>query len=138
MDDASDRYLDHLRVERFLSPRTIEAYARDIRGLRESLAAEGINRPTDVAAVHVSRWLRSLADRGLAPSSQARALSAIRRFFAYCVREGGVPSNPALEIRGPRLRRRLPVVLSRADMRRLVKHRTAKPRGANGIAPPSS
>lgn len=120
MDLTCDLFLAHLQVERHLSPRTLEAYGRDLAGLREVLAAEGVGEPGAVRPVHVSRWLSAQAQRGLSPSSQARALSAVRRYFAYLVREGRLDRNPALEVRGPRVRRPLPVVPTREQLERLL------------------
>lgn len=135
MDRAIDRYLNHLKVERNLAPRTLEAYARDLRGLADQLAAGGITKPGDAAMVHIARWLRSLAERGLKPSSQARALSAARQLFVFLVREGIVPADPTHDIAGPRARRPLPDVLSRAEAQRLVEAPDTKtPRGARDRA----
>ena len=120
MEQATDRYLDHLRVERNLSPRTLEAYAGDLRSLREHLARQGIRKAEDVGSAHVARWLMSLAEAGHKASSQGRALSAARQLFLFLVREGGLKADPTAEISGPRRRRPLPVVLSRAEMTRLV------------------
>jgi integrase/recombinase XerD len=120
MLQAIDRYLDHLRVERNLSPRTIEAYARDLGGLAASLEAEHAARPPAVTAAHVAHWLRGLSQRGLSAASQSRALSAARRLFAFLVREGVLERSPAADIQGPKCRRPLPVVVSRAEMGRLV------------------
>lgn len=130
MESACDRYLDHLRVERNLSPRTVEAYGRDLTGLRESLAAAGIERPRDVTAVHLTRWLASLSERGLKPTSQARALSAARQLFVYLVKCGELDHDPTARLDGPRRRRKLPVVISRAEAVRLVEVPEPKtPRG---------
>ncbi len=94
MEDACDRYLDHLRVERNLSPRTLEAYARDLAGLRQALAAEGVGRPADVAAVHLTRWLAGLSRRGLSATSQARALSAVRSLHKLLASEKLAEKDP--------------------------------------------
>jgi integrase/recombinase XerD len=126
MERATDRYLDHLRVERNLSPCTLEAYAHDLRSLREHLADQGVAKPKAVSGVHIARWLRGLAEAGQKPSSQSRALSAARQFFRFLVRESELSVDPTAELEGPRRRRPLPVVLSRAEMERLVEAPDAK------------
>jgi integrase/recombinase XerD len=130
MEAGIDRYLNHLRVERNLATNTLESYARDLIGLVDHLSGEGVHAPGEVSTVHLARWLRSLADRGLAPSSQARALSAVRQLFAFLVREGSVAQNPAIDLRGPRRRRPLPVVVSREQAARIMEQPdTRTPRG---------
>ncbi len=120
MESSTDQFLDHLTVEKNLAAKTVEAYAHDLSGFRTTMLAEGITRPEAIGPVHVSRWLRSLTERKLASSSQRRALSAVRQFFAYLIRSGVVHSNPAKEIRGPKARRRLPVTITRAQAAALL------------------
>ncbi|MBC7792730.1 MAG: site-specific integrase, partial [Clostridia bacterium] len=134
MDDlecSAERYFDMLRVERNLSGHTVEAYARDLAGLRKILVGEGVTAAADVKPVHVKRWLRSLAETGKAASSQGRALSAVRQLFAFLVRDGRVTTNPATEIVGPRRRRPLPVVPSRQEMVRIIEAPAINARSAS-------
>lgn len=120
VEQAVDTFLDHLRVERNLSPRTVEAYAGDLSRLLVSLRAEGIVRVDDVRTVHLARAFQGLAAGGAAASSQARAMSAVRQLFAYLKRGGRVREDPSTDLRGPRLRRPLPKIVSRAEAERLV------------------
>lgn len=122
---ACERYLDMLRVERNLSPNTVESYARDLAGFRDEVR---VTAPADVRAVHVSRWLRALADAKKSPASQARALSAVRQLFAFLLRSGEIATNPAVEVVGPRRRRPLPVVPSRQEMVRIVEAPSSRAR----------
>ncbi|MEO1483769.1 MAG: site-specific tyrosine recombinase XerD [Myxococcota bacterium] len=121
MEDACDLYLDWLQVERNLSEKTVEAYARDLTRFRASMARQGIERLADVEMVHVARWLRELSEEGLAATSQARALSAARQLFSFFIRRGDQKHNPAREVLGPRPKRKLPTVLSRDEMVRLLR-----------------
>lgn len=121
LDQAIDLFLDHLRVERHLAAATLEAYGRDLSGL----LLHGDPPVVDVSAAHVATWLRGLSERGLAASSQARALSAARQLFAYLHRERHVAANPCADLVGPRRRRPLPVVPSRREAAAMVE----QPRG---------
>ncbi len=86
MAASTDRFLDHLTVEKNLAAKTIEAYAHDLAGFRAAMLKEEVVHPEAVGPVHVSRWLRSLSERKLATSTQRRALSALRQLFAYLIR----------------------------------------------------
>src|SRR5688572_26652493 len=120
METSCDLFLAHLQVERHLSPRTLEAYGRDLVTLRVALAKEGVLTPEGIRSVHISRWLSGLSRRGLKPSSQARALSAARQLLTYLVRQGRLAHNPALDVQGPKTRRPLPAVPTREQLERLL------------------
>ncbi len=126
MESVCERYLDHLRVERNLSPLTVEAYARDLMGLRAALATYGVTRVREVTAAHLARWLMALSERGLSVSSQARALSAARQLFKFCVERGFVARDPSRLLDGPRRRRKLPMTVSRAEAARLIEQPRAE------------
>ncbi len=130
IEDACDLFLDHLSVEKNLAPRTVEAYSRDLTSFRASLKKSESQNLVDFTPVHVSRWLRSQAKRGLSASSQSRGLSALRQLFAFHVKEGRIGANPAKEVRGPRTRRKLPIVISRSQAVALIESPDVKtPRG---------
>lgn len=114
------RFLDHLSVERGLSPRTLDAYRRDVKRLIEFLEGRGVSSPDRVGAGDLREFVYGLKDRGLEASSIRRNLSAVRTYFAFLVNEGITATDPTDRVELPRAWRRLPHALSRADMERLL------------------
>src|SRR5439155_1233110 len=71
---------------------------------------------TGVAHPMIREFVAHLHDHGLAKSSIARKLAALRSFFKYCVREGRLKENPARLVPTPKLPKRIPSVLSAEEM----------------------
>jgi len=106
-------------VERGLAQNTLDAYRRDLtryaaylRGRKQAVTA--LDRTV------IPRYLLALREAGLNPRSVARHLSAIRQFHRFLVREGIVTEDPTAHLESPRPWRRLPGVLSRAEVERLL------------------
>ena len=109
--DVVESYLDHLRLERGLSPRTLEAYAADLAGWLDFAGLAPPVTPARLARVaprDLRRWLAHLEERGLARSTVGRKLAAVRGLFRFAVREGWLPANPAARLATPKRPRRLP------------------------------
>ena len=105
------RFVEHLRSERRLSAHTVKAYARDLKALALFAHGRGLKdwRDIDVTACRAfAAWLHRQGSGG---RSVQRALSAIRGFYKFLLREGWVERNPATGISAPRSPRRLPKVL---------------------------
>jgi len=119
MDATIDSYLLHLRLERNLSPHTVESYARDLRRLvsflPQSARPDGFARPEIEAFLG---WLRDV--EGLSARSAARTLSAVRGFCRFLVRERLRTDDPSELVPSPRLGRPLPRVLGAEDTSALV------------------
>jgi integrase/recombinase XerD len=115
-----DTFCDHLTLERGLSARTVDAYRRDVDRLATFMDARGIRRPADVGAGELREFVYHLKDRGLQASSIRRNVSAVRTYFAYLLAEGHVVADPTDRVELPRAWRRLPDVLSRADVAKIL------------------
>jgi len=113
-------FLDHLAIERGLSPRTLDAYGRDIGRLLEFLEGRGVSRPGEATAGDLREFVYHLKDQGLQATSIRRNLSAIRTFYAFLIAEGVVVTDPTERLESPVVWRRLPDVLSRAEVERLL------------------
>jgi integrase/recombinase XerD len=128
--DASELalFLDMLTAERGAAAHTVEAYTRDLADFLAFLAAKGKNAKT-ATPDHIRAYLAALAREGLAPTSRARKLSAIRQFFRFLLGEGLRAGDPCSAIDSPRLGRPLPKILSLAEVETLLQ--TAKDASEN-------
>lgn len=115
-----EAFLDHLAFERGLSARTLEAYRRDLGRFLVFLADRGIDEPGDVDGIHLRDYTYRLKDDGLAPSSIRRAQSTLRTYFAFGLAEGIIDDDPTERLESPRTWRRLPDVLGRDEVVRLI------------------
>lgn len=116
---AISRFVEYLQLERGMSPNTVMAYRRDLLHFFAFIAEE--NTPLDaVDRDTVTRYRTKLASGGLAPTSRARRLSAVRSFFLFLQVEGSTAPNPTEFLESPQLPQRLPKVMSREEVERLL------------------
>ena len=113
-------FCDHLAFERGVSPRTLDAYRRDVERLRTFLAGRGIRRVADTTAADLREYVYHLKDSGLQASSIRRNLSSVRTYFAFLLAEGVVVADPTERVEPPRVWRRLPGVLDVGDVEKLL------------------
>ena len=118
MDDRSriGAFLEMMSAERGASPNTLDAYGRDLLDASEFCGL----RLVTASSADLSNWLADLAARGMAPSTQARKLSAVRRFFRFLFQEGDRKDDPTARLDGPSPEREVPDVLSREEVTRLI------------------
>lgn len=114
-----DGYLNHLRVERGLAARSVEAYAGDL--LRFAVyVRQAAKTYAAVDQADVAGWLVSLAQEGISARAQARKLSALRGFFKHLLAEKAVTADPTALVSGPKLPRKLPHVLTFGEVEQLL------------------
>src|SRR5579864_5444722 len=99
-----------------LAPRTVEAYRRDLADLCAWLESSPDAADTDKLAAYVA----TLRAKGLAATTIARRIAAIRSFYRHQVLIGVRSDNPAPELELPRRRRTLPRTLSPGEVERLI------------------
>jgi tyrosine recombinase XerC len=102
-----DRFLEHLKTERNVSPQTVRGYSSDLARYLEWAERESAD-PLSSDPRILRRYLADLDRARYARRTIARRLSAIRSLFAYLNREGVVTHNPAAVVGTPKLPARLP------------------------------
>jgi integrase/recombinase XerD len=111
---------DALQLEDGASPRTIEAYRRDVIRCAAWLRAHGITTAAEITPASLREFVYHLKDLGLAGSSIRRNISALRTWFRILVAEGLVHTDPTERLDSPQRWRTLPEVLSVDEITRLL------------------
>lgn len=118
-------FLDHLAVERGVAANTLSAYRRDLDRYLDYLGGRGVDSIADVDPVLVSGFLAYLregdADHlGLAASSVARAIAAVRGLHRFALDDGLVAVDVSRDVRPAAPPRRLPKAIPIEDVERLL------------------
>lgn len=112
-------FLDAQAAERGAATNTQLAYARDLADFTDWLAGKGSSLSTAQKA-DVEDYLVHCDAQGLAKSTRARRLSAIKQVYRFCFEEGFRGDNPAVQINGPGRDKRLPKTLSTQEVDQLL------------------
>ena len=120
MDTHFQDYLTMLRVERNVSPRTLEAYQRDLKQYLSFILDKGVAALTDISQMHIREYIRNLNEKGLAASSIARNFSSIRSYHRFLSAEQYVNENPTLVLTSPKAPKKLPDVLMEEEISAII------------------
>lgn len=126
--EAVGGFLDHISLELGHSPRTREAYRRDLRGFGAYLPGAAVAGWEQIGLETVQGYVGDLRSRGYATSSVARQVACLRSFLRFCMAEGLLAGEFVDLIDAPKLSRRLPKSLSKQQTADLVVAAVAKDR----------
>ncbi len=112
MDNELEAYSRELREVRQLSPHTHQNYFRDLQRLRGWCQHQSVSSWEQLNHGQLRRYVGYLRQQKLSGRSIQRALSSIRGFFHFLLREGKVKDNPALDVPAPKSQKKLPRVLN--------------------------
>lgn len=115
-----ERFQDHLTVEKGASPRTSEAYLRDVARFATFCLTKGARTPASASARILREYVYQLKDLGLSPSSIRRNVSAVRSYFRFMVGEGELVRDPSERLETPKRWRTLPEVLTVEEAAKLL------------------
>lgn len=119
-----EKYLKYLQVERNASKHTITSYQNDLTSFlnfcafQESISEEKVDVDS-ITRLTIRLWLGELSNDGLAKSSIARKVAALRSFFKYCFKRGHIQKNPAHLLVVPKKDKTLPKTVTEEDLTRM-------------------
>jgi integrase/recombinase XerD len=117
--DIISKYKTYLRLEKSLSPHSVEAYLMDLDKLLRFMQSEG-RTYANVTYMDLQQFVAQLHDIGIHPRSQARIISGIRSFYHFLMLDGYVSADPTELLESPKIGLKLPEVLSVNEVNRIL------------------
>ncbi|WP_046242702.1 site-specific tyrosine recombinase XerD [Hymenobacter terrenus] len=118
---ALKQFDGYLRLEKSLSPNSVEAYVRDATKLQQFLLMEKLHLgPLQVTTPVLRDFLTTLQGLGLGATSQARTLSGLKAFFSFLIMEDLLKLDPTDTLEAPKTGRHLPDTLSYPEIEQLL------------------
>jgi len=115
----TDKFKTWLRLEKGLSPNSVEAYLDDIHKLFQFITNEGLHI-LQIRYADLQQFLAQLNDIGISPRSQARIISGIKSFYRFLLLEDFVRTDPTELLESPKIGMKLPEVLSVVEINRIL------------------
>ncbi|HEX5635368.1 MAG TPA: site-specific tyrosine recombinase [Gemmatimonadales bacterium] len=125
-----DGWLDELRRGRRLSPRTVDAYGRDLADYAAFAQRHQLAGWAEATLTFVDGYFASLERRGLSSATVSRRRSTLRGFHGFLARAGHRADDPVALLPAPRRERKLPHALPLGDLEALIAH----PQGEEPLA----
>jgi integrase/recombinase XerD len=122
-------FLEAQAAELDAATNTQLAYARDLQGFADWLGAKSLHFE-NTTRDHIEGYLIDCEAEGLAKSTRARRLSAIKQLYRFAFDEGWREDNPAIQIKGPGRDQRLPKTLDITEVDRLLDAARTTPKEA--------
>ncbi len=117
--DLMAEFVAYLRVEKGLSPNTVDAYIQDLRKLKQFTDGQGLSI-TELKQDQILQWIQDLINRGISPRSAGRALVAARGFFRFLVGDRIIAADPTEHLETPRSLKSLPRFLTKDEVENLL------------------
>ncbi len=112
----------YIKLERGMSDNTSKAYVSDMQKFVDYLGISGLDlRPDHVKSKNLTDFIGYIAELGLSEKSQSRIISSIKAFYKYLIVEDIISVNPSELLETPRVGRKIPVVLSVAEIENMLK-----------------
>lgn len=129
MEGYVDQFIHYLAVERGLAKNTLESYGRDLKQFQGYIKENSDRKIEDLTNPVIVEYLGVLKEQGKAVSTISRNIAAIKSFYQYLVRKDYLKQDPSETLATPKVAKKLPKILSIAEVESLLKLPNAKTAG---------
>lgn len=114
------QFIEYLHTEKQTSKNTEVSYERDLRKLCVFLAEQGITSAKSVSATSLNSYVMYLEQGGMKPATISRSIASMKAFFAYLFKTHQIETDPAENLKAPKIEKKLPSILTMDEMGRLL------------------
>lgn len=129
MEGYVEQFIHYLAQERGLSENTLESYGRDLKQFKCFLRAQATESIERVTQERIVEYISALKAEGKAAATISRNIAAIKAFYQYLIHKEYVMHNPSALLTTPKIEKKLPKILSVAEVERLLQQPCLKTSG---------
>ena len=120
MEQEIKGFVAYLHNVKKTSKNTELSYRRDLVKMMRFLHEQKIDRPEDVTETNLNSYILDLEKKGMSAATVSRNIAAMKGFYLYLWKEGNITSDPAENLKAPKVEKKLPDILSVEDMTKLL------------------
>lgn len=120
MTKEIQNFISYMCRVRQISKNTELSYERDLRKMGDYLREQGIEKAEDITSTNLNSYILHLEKEGKKPSTISRSIASMKAFFAYLEKEGIVHENIAVQLKAPKIEKKMPAILSKDETIRLL------------------
>ena len=129
MEQEIKGFVSYLHDVKKTSQNTELSYQRDLMKMMRFLRTQKVEKSKDVTETNLNSYILDLEKKGMAAATVSRNIASMKAFYLYMLKNGEVATDPAEHLKAPKVEKKVPDVLSVAEMERLLEQpgtRTAK------------
>lgn len=116
-----EKFIQYLRYERNYSSLTEISYLNDLTQFQDFVVLEcGTLNWKEIDSDLIRIWISQLMEGGIKARSVNRKLSALKSFFRYLKKNGVIQQNPAQQVSGPKITKKLPTFVNNEDLNKII------------------
>ena len=120
MEQEISKFILYLHDEKKTSENTEVSYQRDLRKLMHFLEQQNIFQAEGATETNLNTYILVLEKQGLSAATVSRSIASMKAFYSYLFKLGKITTNPAESLKSPKVEKKMPDVLSIAQMAALL------------------
>lgn len=120
------KFVQYMEEVRGTPYNTVVSYERDLKKMNQYFMEQGIEDVNQLTPVMLNSYILFQEKQGRKPSTVSRSIAALKAFFHYLQKEGLADTDPAEELKAPKVEKKAPMILTEEETSRLLEEAKGK------------